>query len=793
VTITIFSFLLGSVLAGFAITMLSGLALTIEERIFFGAVLGLVVVTAATFGFFLVFGMGPLSIGLGCEFTAGLGTVGFLAGRARLATELSEFKDRWSSHLLGGDCPWPLWLLLLICWTYTLHFFSQVYVFDAEGLHAGYTNIWGDWGAHLSYAGSFAYGDNRPPEFFIDPGNRLGYAFAIDFLAAMLVPLGATLTNSLVITSVVLALAFPGVMYCAGLRLVKSRVAAALAVLIFAMMGGLGFIYFLADLDKQGMAALATPPQEYTLNRDLGYQWLDPVLAYLVPQRSVLFGFSLLLISVTLLWIIREVPASEDPGRRHKIIRPLVFTGAVVGVMPVCHPYAYGTAIALAVIWALTERAGTGTWWLASLRGLRSQLPFLIPALAFGLPALLWLLPAGGAHSLRVLPGWMAFISPQGRGFPDVPLPEVPGRFWGWLLAGLPGLTLAHALHWLWFWIKNLSLFLPLLVIAQLWRGVVPDRFRVRFLPLWLWFVIPNFFVFQPWEWDNTKFFIFWALFGSMLVAALVVRIAAAGVPGQVLACACAVLLVLAGGIDLYRASNYSISSRDLLFTDAGGVRLADWVRANTDAHAVFLTAHEPNHPVPALAGRRVVLGNPIWLSTYQVADYATKEADVERMLRGDPQTPELLRRYQVDYVVIGPLERGDRYKANANYWRANAHLVHDDGGYLVFKVDRNHFPGWPSPQTDVKSMAQAVPGSRLGGFRGDHDLSHRCGVLGYRQASFVSGTWECQGKADGSSDNPVAGSLDLNAACQWAYGTAATARQEDPSDKYSWVCVRAE
>jgi hypothetical protein len=784
VTIAIVFYLLGSVLAGFAITLLSGLRLTIEERVFFGAVLGLTVLTVATFGFFLVFGMGLLSLGLGFGVTAGLGTVGFLVGRAGLATELREFKDRWTSPLLSGNYPWPLWALLLLCWTYTLHFFSQAYVLDAEGLHAGYVTIWGDWGAHLSYAGSFAYGDNRPPEFFIDPGQRLGYAFAIDFLAAMLVPLGATLTNALTISSVVVALAFPGVMYCAGLRLVNSRVAAALGVLIFAMMGGIGFIYFLADIDKQGMTALITPPRQYTQDSDLGYQLLNPVLAYLVPQRSVLFGFSLLLIIVTLLWIVKDRPVPEDAQSGRRIRASLAFAGAVAGLMPVFHVYAYGTAIALGGIWALMEREGTGAGWRASLRGLRSQVPFLTPALVLGVPALLWLLPAEGGKSARFLPGWLAF-----RGAPSVNLADFPHWLWDWLAGGLPGLTLVNVLAWCWFWIKNLSLFLPLLVIAQVWRGVVPDRFRRRFLPLWLWFGVPNLFVLQPWEWDNTKFFAFWALFGSMLVAALVVRIAAGGVAGQVLASACVVFLVLAGGIDLYRASNYSVSSGNLLFTDTGGVRLADWARVNTDPHAVFLVAHEFNHPISALAGRRVVLGWPGWLYSYGVPDTVTKQSDIEQMLRGEAQTPELVRHYRVDYVVIGPQERSQPYQANLDYWRANAAQVYEDGDYLVFKLDRSRPPGQPPPRTDVKPAAQPAPGLTLGGFSGDHALDHRCRSLGYQQASFASGIWMCQGKVDGGPP----GSLDLNAACQWAYGPVATARQEDPSSPYSWVCVRAE
>jgi hypothetical protein len=352
-------------------------------------------------------------------------------------------------------------------------------------------------------------------------------------------------------------------------------------------------------------------------------------------------------------------------------------------------------------------------------------------------------------------------------------------------------------LAWFWFWIKNLSLFLPLLVIAQLWKGVVPDRFRLRFLPLWLWFVVPNLFVLQPWEWDNTKFFVFWALFGSMLVAALVVRIAAAGVAGEVLAAACVVLLVLTGGIDLYRASNYSISSQNLLFTDAGGVRVAAWVRDNTDRQATFLVAHEHNNPVMALAGRRVVLGSPGWLWSYGI-DYSTSQLDVERMLRGDPQTPELVRRYHVDYVVIGPQERSDQYHANADYWRANATQVREDGDYLVFKTANKADSPGPPPrqQTEAKPAVQAAAAPtvrELGGLAGAHDLKHRCISLGYQEADPIGGAWVCRGKVDGGPDTHSQDPLDMNAACAWAYGSVATALHKDSSSAYSWTCVRRD
>ena len=46
---------------------------------------------------------------------------------------------------------------------------------------------------------------------------------------------------------------------------------------------------------------------------------------------------------------------------------------------------------------------------------------------------------------------------------------------------------------------------------------------------MWLWFVVPNIIVLQPWPWDNTKFFIFWALLGSVLVGGVLAGLLRAG------------------------------------------------------------------------------------------------------------------------------------------------------------------------------------------------------------------------------------------------------------------------
>jgi hypothetical protein len=97
--------------------------------------------------------------------------------------------------------------------------------------------------------------------------------------------------------------------------------------------------------------------------------------------------------------------------------------------------------------------------------------------------------------------------------------------------------------------------------------------------------------------------------------------------------------------------------------------------------------ADEHNSPIPTLAGRRVLIGYPGWLWTYGLPDYVQKGEDDKRILDGDPATPDLVRRYGVDYVMIGPQEipRG----ASRAYWDQHGTLVYDNGEYAVYKVLR--------------------------------------------------------------------------------------------------------
>ena len=641
------AFLAACVVAGFGLTYLSGIGLMLEERIAFGAVLGAMTVAAVSFLLSLAARDVTVATVLAALALVLLAAaVSVVRNGAQVRADFREARGRWLASPRTPGHPWPLAAVVLVCGAWTVHFLHQAYVYAPDGLYAGYVNIWGDWAAHLTFAGSFAYGHNFPPEYPIDPGHRLGYPFMVDFLAANLVPLGSRLTSSLVLTSGLLGLAFPAVLYLAAQRFVTGRAAAALAVFVFLLSGGLGFVYLLGDLQHLGLGALVHLPREYTLNRDLNFQWLNPVLAYLVPQRSTLFGFSLALIALVILWVAARAGSGWQP---------FLFAGIVTGVMPIFHVHAYGTVVALSVFWALFSRR---TQWLG----------FFIPALVIGIPILVWMWPPANTsvcgnnptlHGYCFELGWLSYLDWQHD------LPIWFGR------------------DWIWFWIKNTSVFIPMLVAAQILRSWIPTEFPKWFAPMWLWFLVPNVIVLQPWDWDNTKFFIFWALLGSILVGAVLARMFQRGPGSAIVASGLLVLLGLSGALDLARASDFSVSA--VQFTDSGGLKVADWVRANTSPTALFVVADEHNSPIPTLAGRRVLIGYPGWLWTYGMPDYVQKGQDETLILKGDTSALDLVHRYGVDYVMIGPQEipRG----ASRAYWDQHGTLVYDDGQYAVYRV----------------------------------------------------------------------------------------------------------
>ena len=78
---------------------------------------------------------------------------------------------------------------------------------------------------------------------------------------------------------------------------------------------------------------------------------------------------------------------------------------------------------------------------------------------------------------------------------------------------------------WIWFWLKNLGWFAPLLLAGLVARRVLPERahrFMWAFMTI---FAAVNLVVFQPWDWDDHKLLVYWFLAVAIVVGALLAKL----------------------------------------------------------------------------------------------------------------------------------------------------------------------------------------------------------------------------------------------------------------------------
>ena len=512
---------------------------------------------------------------------------------------------------------------------------AGAYSTDADGLWVGHVNLWGDWARHLGDVTSFAYGDNFPPVHPRLAGEPFAYHYLTSITVAAMVKLGLTPTTALSLHSFLFSIIVAVGIYAFAKRLTQDRGAASLVLVLFLLGGGLGWWVTVEEIyrTQELIGTLLNQPWDNGLQKAHNFQWMNVYFSLIAPQRAYLYGLPLGLLVLTLLW---ESTQNRKP-------RAFLIAGLVAGSLPFVH---LGTMLALALV----------TPFLFLLFPRWGWFRFFVPWIVLAVPQLL--LQQGGRPgvlgSLRAAPGWMAA--------PD---------------------------SWVWFWVKNLGLFLSLLIVSLALSSVVRPparRFLAGFMPL---FVIANLVVFQPWDWDNTKILAYWFLACCILVGALLTlawRELRAPVARVLLVIAVATM-TLSGALQNLQQLLGKDRHR---FLTADELELAERVRAETDPHAVFAVGLQHNHPVPVMTGRRVMMTFPGWLWS-QGVDYVQRETDLRAIFSLAPEAEELIARYGIDYVVVGPDER-KRFDADPAEFRARYPGVIRTNDYEVFATAK------PSP-----------------------------------------------------------------------------------------------
>lgn len=569
-------------------------------------------------------------------------------GRAELAFVRRlrpEAFDRQALGLLAGM------LVIAIAMAFL---FARAIVAAPGGLYAHYNNVWSDWSFHASYATTFAYGQNLPPQNPLFASTPFRYPFAPDFASALLLAGGWSVPAALIWPAFAMATLALGGLVLWARRLTGSSAPGMLAVTLTLLGGGLGFWFFLQDASAHGLiTTLTSMPRTYDrFEPPVNIQWYNPILSYWLPQRSFVFGAAIVLAVLLLLtpavygtacwqwskaWRALGRLERRPPGEEDALF---LWAGMLAAALPWFHVHSLVVIGIVTLTWAIVlPRPG----WLL----------FGVPVLLLAVPRLLFAVPGDPS-------------APVALHYPRLQL--------GWL---------AGTDNPVWFWIKNTGAFWPLLLIALLSPLALRGRARFLLAPFCLVFLVANVIVFQPWDWDNTKVLVFWYLAGGVAVGAVLVWLWRTGWPGRAAAVLLWLTLAASGILSLLPA--LPPRGPTYVWFSSEEVALAAAVRDRTDPHAIFVTGDRPTNPVADLAGRSVLMSYRGWLWTYGI-DYAQRERDIAHIYAGDAQALPLLRRYHATYVVIGPDELAT-WHANLDYFQTNFQLLLRTANYQIYRV----------------------------------------------------------------------------------------------------------
>jgi hypothetical protein len=666
-----------AILGGTLLTFLFDRSAPRGARLCMGACIGMALMAKVGFLLALVLGLGATSTIFSSVIL--LAPLLLLVNRERRALILyllrpSPSAARKSSIAGIGYLAFYLAIAILLAIVFNRAVFER-----ADGIYTGVMNNLGDLPLHLQVINSFAQGHNFPPEDPTFAGVRFAYPFLVDFIAAMMVRAGAGVIFAMWLQNMVMAMALVGLLHYWTVLLTRNRLAGVIAPLLVLFSGGLGWWLLFSEGGSDGFfATLGNLQHDYTIVPNSILRWGNSLTTLFVPQRSILFGMPLAITIFCQWWLAisqqEDAPASAEPtatsalelqnpvkvrlfskGRRkgsrkatalpqpdppNFYLRRMLAAGLCAGLLPLIHAHTFLTVMAAAACLALIF---SSAW--------RSWLYFFLAALVVSAPEILWLANTGGVNTRSYL-GWQ------------------PGWDHG-----------AHNVAW--FWFVNTGLFIPLLVIALAWRRgtlKLPQRVLRFYVPFIFCFILLNLFKLAPWVWDNIKVLFLWYVASAPLVAWLLARWWHQRSFIRWLAPVALATLLLAGALDVLRVVSEASEYQEF---DAQGIAAANVISVQTGPRALVLHAPTYNSPV-FLTGRRSLLGYPGWMWSRGL-NYSERSVDIERIYSGAPEADALLRKYKVDYVLVGPMELAS-FKVNEQFW-SKYKTLSQAGAYRVYQI----------------------------------------------------------------------------------------------------------
>ena len=530
----------------------------------------------------------------------------------------------------------PMLCCVLPLFAVTCYLLSTHVLHEVGGAYRTGQSCYGDMAMHLGFIKHIAVTGKFPPDYPLLGGeHRFGYPFLCESVSSVFLLVGADLRTAYLLPMLAAFVSVYGMVWQLARRVLNSTAKACLAFWLFLMGSGFGFVRFLGSWEEFASiftGFYTTPTNDVTHN----VLWVNPVVDLLIPQRATLFGWSVLLPALYLVWRF-----CFEAQRR--LWLPLAL---LVLPLPLLHTH---SALALVLVCLVC-----GVYTLATQPLTRRVLlPWLGLAAVCG-AAWLWQMwgtvfaqSVDGQNMLRLHFNW---VNNQNGQLTD---------------------------SYFWFYIKNIGLVYLLLVPAFLHAGTKQRWFYGGGLLIW---AVAECVVFQPNLYDNNKLLFIWHLLGCLLAAGFLWD-AAARLPMAARVTALAVCCFLGTFGSVLTMGREAVS--DYLQWSAADIALAEYVDANAEPDALFLTSDSHLTPVFSLAGRQILCGSGSFVF-YHGMEYSAEYAAMKSLY--ETPSAEELQRWDVEYVLFDGNVFA-RFAADENWYAQRYPLWYENGSVRIYQI----------------------------------------------------------------------------------------------------------
>lgn len=501
-------------------------------------------------------------------------------------------------------------------------------------------STYGDLAMHLGFIESLYRQGTFPPEYSIYPGQQLNYPFLVNAASASLRFFGLGLRWAVIVPSLVMLFCVFFGFWLLGDKILGGRTAPNVASwLLFTLNGGFGFIYFFGKYRfSEIFTGYYTTPTNLV---DENMRWVNVICDMLIPQRTTMAGWCVVIACIYLLLTAVEKTLSGDGGRREFLVLAVVGGGLLM-----VHTHSF---LALGILSAV--------WFFAALPKARREGTLGALVINYGIYGLICI----GLAAPQFFCFTMDSVS-DGR---------LLQSNLGWV---------AGEENWLWFFVKNVGVvFVVMIPMLFCLRG---DKARI-FWGAFGVFLLANLMAFQPNLYDNNKLLYIWFMLTDILVCDWIWQGLDKISIRPLRRCAAGLLVFLGVFSGVLSILREAVGEYQLLSGEQ--VAAADFIVENTEPDSLILTSTDHTNPVSVLSGRNIPCGSSLYLYFHGV-DYFAREALVAEMYQGGDSFERGAAELGVDYVYISGSEYG-KYSVNYDYFAANYPLVYESRTISIFQI----------------------------------------------------------------------------------------------------------